>query len=260
MEEQSQEDCSFHVEENSQEEQASVDSGESMEEQVSQEPNGTQEVEEEEQSAVVEEEESEQLDMEQVPIGVDKIVSERNGKVVEGEQLVFSNPETDLPMQNINELDSQDLDDDADVSFNPDNQPESPSRAQDEECEDSERESVDGEDLDGVMMKAGTNDNNKLVFPSEGNSMEEADTNEDEEPPVPAEYKEEEDPDFNPAYCGETLSDCDENENGEEEQNPEVINLNGDGMILKVDPMMIPPPEEAPDEEMVTAEAPMDCE
>ena len=83
------------MEENSQEEQASVDSVESMEEQVS------QEVEEEEQSAVVEEEESEQLDMEQVPIGVDKIVSERNGKVVEGEQLVFSNPETDAEVLNI---------------------------------------------------------------------------------------------------------------------------------------------------------------
>lgn len=85
-EEQSQEDTSFHVEENSQEEQNSVDSIESMEEEASQE---------EEQSAAVDEEEPEELDMEQIPIGVDKLVSERNGKLKEGEQLVFTNPETD---------------------------------------------------------------------------------------------------------------------------------------------------------------------
>jgi len=249
-EEQSQEDTSFHVEENSQEEQNSVDSIESMEEEASQE---------EEQSAAVDEEEPEELDMEQIPIGVDKLMSERNGKLKEGEQLVFTNPETDLPMQNINELDSQDLDDDADASFNPDKQPESPGKVLDEECEDSDRESVDGEDLDGVMIKVGTSDNNKLVFPNERNSMEQEEET-TEEVPVVTEYIEEEDPDFNPAYCGETLSDCDENENGEEEQNPEVINLNGDGMILKVDPMMIPPPEEIDEEEVVAAEAPMDCE
>ena len=110
-------------------------------------------------------------------------------------------------MQNINELDSQDLDDDADASFNPDKQPESPGKALDEECEDSDRESVDGEDLDGVMIKVGTSDNNKLVFPNESNSMEQEEET-TEEVPVVTEYKEEEDPDFNPAYCGETLSDC----------------------------------------------------
>ena len=87
------------------------------------------------------------------------------------------------------------------------------------------------------MIKVDTSDNNKLVFPNESNSMEQEEET-TEEVPVVTEYKEEEDPDFNPAYCGETLSDCDENENGENEQNREVNNLNGDGKILKLHSMI----------------------
>jgi len=255
-EEASQEDVSFNVEETN--EQNSVDSVESME-------GNTCEEEEtgdcaEEGDAAQEDEDCEDLDMEQVPIGVDKIRCERRNKTCEGEQLVFTNPETDLPVQTINELDSQDLDDENDTSFHPENQPESPSRAEDEACEDSERESVDGEDLDGVMMKVGTGDNNKLVFPDQ---VIEEDTNE-EEPSVTVnekEYVEEEDADFNPAYCGETLSDCEEDNDADEQiTQPEVIHLADNACIMKVDPMMIPPPEDNDEEPMVEAEAPMDCE
>jgi len=253
-EEVSQEDTSFHVEENSQEEQASVGSIESMEEQ-SQEP-------EEEAAHEDEPSDEEDLDMEQIPLGVDKITMERGGKIIEGEQLVFSNPETDLPVQTINELDSQDLDDDQDASFRPDAHPESPSQAEDEACEDSERESVDNEDLNGVMMKLGSDNNNKLIFP-EGEVEVSAEHDTNEEMPSAThekEYIEEEDPDFNPAYCGETLSDCEDEQEGDEEAQPEVIALTEDGCIMKVDPMLIPPPHEEEAEEMVQAEAPMDCE
>jgi len=260
QEEVSQEDTSFHVEENSQEEQASVGSVESMEE-------ATRE-EEEAPSAATEGSDSDQedLDMEQVPLGIDRISLERGGKVSEGEALVFSNPDTDLPVQTINELDSQDLDDEHDASFRPDAQAESPSQEEDDACEDSERESVDNEDLDGVLMKVGTNENNKLVWPDERANKDESITNEEEEE-IPSattmekEYVEEEDPDFNPAYCGETLSDCEDEAEGEQEAVPEVINLNDNGCIMKVDPMVIPPPEEEIEaDEEVMAEAPMDCE
>jgi len=253
-EEVSQEDTSFNVEENSQE-QDSVDSVESMEEATTQEEEPSQE---ETRESDVEEE---SLDMEQIPIGTDTIMCERNGDAVEGQQLVFTNPDTDLPVQTINELDSKDLDDEVDGDFKPENIMESASQEEDEACEDSDRESVDGDDLDGVVVRLGAH---KLVFPNEEEAINEDDT--EEEVPVAMnekEYVEEEDPDFNPAYCGETLSDCDEDQEGENEPTPEMIRLTGDTCIMKCENMLIPPTENMAvpvGPPAVTAEAPMDCE
>merc|ERR1712061_308300 len=131
-----------------------------------------------------------------------KIMCERNGKMMEGEELVFTNPDTDLPAQTLEELDSKDLDDENDVSYNPEtcDNVESPSQEEDEACEDSDRESVDGEDLEGCMMKLGVNESMKLVWKENG----EADTNEEmastedveeEEEKEEAQYEENEDPD-----------------------------------------------------------------
>merc|ERR1712061_153688 len=180
-----------------------------------------------------------------------KIMCERNGKMMEGEELVFTNPDTDLPAQTLEELDSKDLDDENDVSYNPEtcDNVESPSQEEDEACEDSDRESVDGEDLEGCMMKLGVNESMKLVWKKDGEEEEE-DTNEEEmastedveeeEKEEEAQYEENEDPDFNPVYCRETLSDCDEDVEGDEEPMPQVLNLAGDTCIMKCEDMMIP--------------------
>ena len=256
QEEISQEDTSFHCTEDV-DEQYSENMEETTQEEVSQE-----------EYPVVEnssESEEESLDMEQIPLGTEKIMLERNGKAVEGEELVFVNPDTDLPVQTLEELDSKDLDDEHDVSYNPENQIESPSQEEDEACEDSERESVDGEELDGCFMKLGVHSHKKLVWAGE----EEADTNEEEmastenvEEQVETKYDEDEDPDFNPVYCGETLSDCDEDVEGEEEPMPQVMNLAGDTCIMKCeDTMMIPTDTGVPvGPPAVEADAPMECE
>jgi len=266
-EETTQEDTSFNCPADVEEEPETRDS-EMEEETNTQEEDCSQEAENEADS---EEAEEESLDMEQIPLGTEKIMCERNGKMVEGEELVFVNPDTDLPVQTINELDSKDLDDEHDQSYNPEQAEESPSQqAEDEECEDSERESVDGEGLDGVMMKLGVNDHKKLVW-ADDNCRQEEDTNEemnsaedmDAEPckTVPQEYDEEADPDFNPVYCGETLSDCDEDVEGEEEPVHQVLNLAGDTCIMKCSDMMIPTDTGIPvGPPAVEAEAPMDCE
>ena len=244
------EDTSF----NCPEEQVS----ENMEETTQEED--TQEEEEEcvdENEEECEEEES--LDMEQIPLGTEKIMMERNGKSMEGEELVFVNPDTDLPVQTLDELDSKDLDDENDVSYNPENCVETPSQEEDEACEDSDRESVDGEDLEGVMINLGK----KLVWA--GENEEEKETEEEmasTEEVVETKYDEEEDPDFNPVYCGETLSDCDEDVEGEEEPIPQVLNLAGDTCIMKCEEaMMIPTDTGIPvGPPAVEAEMPMECE
>jgi len=255
QEENTQEDTSFHCVED-------------VEEQYSENMEETTQEEDTQDEPLVEnqsESEEESLDMEQIPLGTEKIVCERNGRTVEGEELVFVNPDTDLPVQTLEELDSKDLDDEHDVSYNPENQAESPSQEEDEACEDSERESVDGEELDGCMMKLGVHEHKKLVW-----AGEEADTNEEEEMAsaedvdevVETKYDEDEDPDFNPVYCGETLSDCDEDVEGEEEPMPQVLNLAGDTCIMKCEnTMMIPTDTGIPvGPPAVEADAPMECE
>jgi len=233
-EENSQEDTSFNVEEQY---------SENMEETTQEEE--TQEEEQQEESE--DEHEEEVLEMEQVPLGVQKIVCERNGKMMEGEELVFTNPDTDLPAQTLEELDSKDLDDENDVSYNPENILESPSQEEDEACEDSDRESVDGEDLEGCMMKLGVNENMKLVWKKDGeeDTNEEMESKEEEEEEEvekeEAQYVETEDPDFNPVYCCETLSDCDEDVEGDEEPMPQVLNLAGDTCYMKCEDQMLIP-------------------
>lgn len=259
QEENTQEDTSFHCAEDAEEQYMEETTQEEEEEASQEEPvvENNSESEEEENS----------LDMEQIPLGTEKLMIERNGKTVEGEELVFVNPDTDLPVQTLEELDSKDLDDEHDVSYNPENQIESPSQEEDEACEDSERESVDGEELDGCMMKLGVHEHKKLVW-----AGEEADTNEeemasaedvDEVPNLETKYDEDEDPDFNPVYCGETLSDCDEDVEGEEEPMPQVLNLAGDTCIMKCEnTMMIPTDTGIPvgPPAVVEADAPMECE
>jgi len=257
QEENTYEDCSF----NAVEEEA--ESSDHMEEETTQEEESQEPVE---QNATSDEEEEESLDMEQIPLGTEKIMLERNGVQVEGEELVFVNPDTDLPVQTIDELDSKDLDDECDVSFNPENCLETPSQEEDEECEDVERDSVDGEGLNGVMMKLGVHEHAKLVWADEEQSTEEA-LDEDEEEEMPeAKYVEEEDPDFNPVYCGETLSDCDEEVEGEAEPVPTVLNLAGDTCIMKCEEQMMIPTDTGipvgPPAGLccVEADAPMECE
>lgn len=238
-EENSQEDTSFNVDE-----QYSENMEETTQEEETQEEEHCSEQESEEDC-----EEEEALDMEQVPLGIQKIVCERNGKMMEGEELVFTNPDTDLPAQTLEELDSKDLDDENDVSYNPESHNlESPSQEEDEACEDSDRESVDGEDLEGCMMKLGVNENMKLVWKKDGeedtNEEMESKEEEEEEEEVEkeeAEYVENEDPDFNPVYCCETLSDCDEDVEGDEEPMPQVLNLAGDTCYMKCEDQMLIP-------------------
>jgi hypothetical protein len=255
QEELSQEDTSFHCAENN---------SEHMEETTQEEDTRDEPISENNSES-----EEECLDMDQVPLGSKKIVCGRNGETIEGEELVFVNPDTDLPVQTLEELDSKDLDDDNDVSFNPENVAESPSQEEDEACEDSDRESVDGEDLNGCMMKLGVHEHSKLIW-----AKKEVDTNEEEaeeeeemasedvDENVEAKYNEDEDPDFNPVYCGETLSDCDEDVEGEEEPVPQVLNLDGDTCTMKCEEvMMIPTDTGIPvGPPAVDAEAPMECE
>jgi len=232
QEENSQEDTSFNVDEQY---------SENMEETTQEE-----ETQEEEQVSEQESSDNEEVleDCEQIPLGTQKIMCERNGKMMEGEELVFTNPDTDLPAQTLEELDSKDLDDENDVSYNP--VVETPSQEEDEACEDSDRESVDGEDLEGCMMKLGVNESMKLVWKKDGEEEEEEeeeeeDTNEEEMAQETAEYEENEDPDFNPVYCRETLSDCDEDVEGDEEPMPQVLNLAGDTCYMKCEDQMLIP-------------------
>lgn len=260
QEENTQEDCSFHAVE-----EAESNESEHMEETTQEEEAETNEPVEE--NASDEDDEEESLDMEQIPLGTEKVMIERNGVQMEGEELVFVNPDTDLPVQTIDELDSKDLDDECDVSFNPENCVETPSQEEDEECEDDERDSVDGEGLNGVMMKLGVHEHAKLVWADEANeqSTEEADDDEEEEMPE-AKYDEEQDPDFNPVYCGETLSDCDDEVEGEAEPMPTVLNLAGDTCIMKCEEQMMIPTDTGipvgPPAGLccVEADAPMECE
>lgn len=251
QEEPTYEDCSFNAVEE-----------EHMEETTQEEDTQDEPVVEQNSS----DSEEESLDMEQVPLGTEKIMLERNGVQVEGEELVFVNPDTDLPVQTIDELDSKDLDDECDVSYNPENCVETPSQEEDEECEDIERDSVDGEGLNGVMMKLGVHEHAKLVWADEAEqSTEEADEDDEEEMPE-AKYDEEQDPDFNPVYCGETLSDCEDEVEGEPEPMPTVLNLAGDTCIMKCEEQMMIPtdtgiPVGPPAGLMcVEADAPMECE
>jgi len=220
-----------------------------------------------------------QLDIEQIPVGVDKLTIARNNKTVEGEILVFASPEEeDIPEQTINELDTQELDGDEDVSFNCEAlaEAERDQEEADEECEDSERESVDGEDLNGVTVHT-TSDGEKLVFSDvvefraqHGEKPSAASDNEEEEEvsigtegmTSTEKYIEEEDPDFNPVYCDQTLSDVDIEDEGEEDV-PSAQRLANNNCILRIDePMIIPPREEEEEEtaEEMSQEAPsMEC-
>merc|ERR1711934_833153 len=237
QEELSQEDTSFHCAENN---------SEHMEE-TTQEEDTRDEPVSENNSESEEECEEEGLDMDQIPLGSKKIVCERNGQTVEGEELVFVNPDTDLPVQTLEELDSKDLDDECDVSFNPEHIAESPSQEEDEACEDSDRESVDGEDLNGCMMKLGVNEHQKLVWAKENEEKEEDDTNEEE-------MASNEDV--------ENVENVETKYNEEEDPVPQVLNLDGDTCTMKCEEvMMIPTDTGIPvGPPAVDAEAPMECE
>merc|ERR1719245_1607990 len=89
-------------------------------------------------------------------------------------------------------------------------------------------------------MKLGVNENMKLVWKKDG----EEDTNEEmesKEEKEEAQYVENEDPDFTPVYCCETLSDCDEDVEGDEEPMPQVLNLAGDTRYMKCEEQMLIP-------------------
>lgn len=113
----------------------------------------------------------EKLDLDQIPLGTDKVLMNRRNMKTEGEILVFNNAEKELQEISveprcINELDSEDLDGDevADPDF--DEQlaiaETKEETEQDEDCEDSSRESVEN-DMDGVEQKD-CGDGCKLVF------------------------------------------------------------------------------------------------
>merc|ERR1711881_778618 len=197
---------------------------------------------EEEQSA--QESDSEDgCEMEQVPVGVENIVCNRGNKKLEGQVLVFTNPETDLVPTNINELDSCDLDDETDPNYNPQDAIETNTNEEEEENASSETDSIDHEDLDGVTEhhKIQT-DERKLVFPDVVAARQVVIASDDEEEEANMNEKE---------YI--------EEEDGEAEEEPAVINLEDDIIMMKIDPMTIPPPA-VEEVDVVAAEMPMDCE
>lgn len=208
----------------------------------------------------------EKLDLDQIPLGTDKVLMNRRNMKTEGEILVFNNAEKELQEISveprcINELDSEDLDGDevADPDF--DEQlaiaETKEETEQDEDCEDSSRESVEN-DMDGVEQKD-CGDGCKLVFEdiekyrAEQKIVE--DSNEDEcegqggmgtEYLVTGnmeEYDETKDADFNPVYCNDTLSDVESEDEPENEAQPEVIQLKSNACMFKVENMKIPPME-----------------
>merc|ERR1712072_1366593 len=174
---------------------------------------------EEEPSVEEEEEEEESIesedgcDMDQVPVGVETISCERNSKRVEGQVLVFTNPDTDLVPTNINELDSCDLDDETDPVYHPEDAHNQEQPSQEQDSSDSERESIDQDDLEGVTThhKIQTGEQ-KLIFADVIAARQDASDEEDEENSNmnEKEYNEDEDADFNPVYCNQTLSDVEE--------------------------------------------------
>lgn len=264
-EENAQEDPSFNVDEN-----VEVESDYTSSEEESMEENSAAESEDGETEEMTKG--MDQLDIEQIPVGVDKVTMTRNNKTLEGEVLVFATPESDdVTEQNINELDSQELDGDSDLEFNPDalkNTPEEQEQDAADEEYDSEGDDVDGDDLNGITVATDVNGDEKLVFSdvtefrennkpeeqsAEGESVEEIGT---EGMVSTKEYDEEEDPDFNPVYCDQTLSDVDTEEEGEDDV-PPAVRLTGDMCILRCDkPMAIPPQEESFEEEVSGA---MEC-
>lgn len=203
-------------------------------------------------------EDMEKLDIEQIPLGTDKILLNRRNVTKEGEVLLFENEDESVPEQNIDELDSEELDGEDDPDFDAElaetqNRDE---QSKDEECEDSSRESVDGNDLQGtaVQVRGPSPSNCKLVFDDVAQyKKEQAAESEDEceEGQVGMgteclvtenmeEYDESRDPDFNPVYCDQTLSDV-ELEDTQNEESPEVLQLKNDTCMLKVENMKIPP-------------------
>jgi len=168
------------------------------------------------------------------------------------EALVF--PDTDAPVQTIEELDSEILDDEEDAVYDPseDAQREHTTQSDDEEDDKmSDSESVDENDLVGVKEVESSNGNHvKLQFedvvksrPENEEEETEEDTAEDIEENEKI-YNEAEDADFNPVYADQTLSDVEENE-GEEEADTEVINVGqgGTNLMIRCDFIKIPPPE-----------------
>jgi len=155
------------------------------------------------------------------------------------------------------------LDDETDPNYNPQDAIETNTNEEEEENASSETDSIDHEDLDGVTEhhKIQT-DERKLVFPDVVAARQVVIASDDEEEEAnmnEKEYIEEEDGDFNPVYCNQTLSDVDEDEDGEAEEEPAVINLEDDIIMMKIDPMTIPPPA-VEEVDVVAAEMPMDCE
>merc|ERR1711935_16893 len=57
------------------------------------------------------------------------------------------------------------------------------------------------------------------------------------------EYDETKDADFNPVYCNDTLSDVESEDEQETEEAPEVIQLQSNACMFKVENMKIPPME-----------------
>merc|ERR1711970_271402 len=137
------------------------------------------------------------------------------------ECLVFTNEELEeLPSQTINELDSNDLDDEdgADCTFDVEKEPEVEENSEDD---NEENESIDGDDLKEATEVETANGNCKLMFKDipknkevsdEEEKCEEEETEDMEEEKSAEPYNEEEDADFNPVMCGDTLSDIEVDE------------------------------------------------
>lgn len=214
------------------------------------------------------ESDEENLLPEQIPVGLKEIKLLRKQEKM-AECLVFTNEELEeLPSQTINELDSNDLDDEdgADCTFDVEKEPEVEENSEDD---NEENESIDGDDLKEATEVETANGNCKLMFKDipknkevsdEEEECEEEETEDMEEEKSVEPYNEEEDADFNPVMCGDTLSDIEVDEEEEDkEEELEVLHQAEGTCMLKCDFMKIPMESLENEEEQVSQES-MECE
>ena len=154
-----------------------------------------EEIQQENSETAVLTETMDKLDIEQIPLGTDKVLINRRNLKKEGEMFVFKDEEKEeeemkgnFSDQNIEELDSEDLDGDEEKDPNFDEKlaiEEMKEEVElDEECEDSSRESVDKDEFVGGVAEKESSGNCKLVFGDVEkfrNESKKEEENEDEE-------------------------------------------------------------------------------
>lgn len=270
MEENSQEDPSYNPEKeemmNTEQELQNV----SLTEKEDKLEYSENEEEENEENTIESDEEN--LEPEQIPIGLKEIKLLRKNQETTADCLVFPNEDDELPGQTINELDSEDLDDEdgLDTEFKAEEKNEEELEkegAEDSDDENEERESIDGDDLKDVTEIETSNGNCKLLFPDvpknklEENEEEEVEDEEEEEEQEDKPYNEEEDQDFNPVMCGDTLSDIEIDEEEAEEEH-EVLHHAEGTCSLKCDLADMKIPQESLENEMMEEDSQeqMECE